>query len=41
MLQLQVTNETMAQIKKIITPFEIPVTRIEQKADDKEDTVSW
>ena len=41
MLQLQVTNETMIRIKEIVTTFEIPVTRIEQKTNDKEDTVSW
>ncbi len=30
MAQLQVTNETMTQIKKIVSTIEIPVTRIEQ-----------
>jgi hypothetical protein len=30
MVQLQVTNETMTQIKKIASTIEIPVTRIEQ-----------
>ena len=30
MVQLQVTNETMTQIKKIAKTIEIPVTRIEQ-----------
>jgi len=41
MLQLQVTNETMDQNKKIVTTFEFLVTRIEQNVNDKEDTVSW
>ena len=41
MSQLQVINETMAQIKKMVKTLEIPVTRIEQKANDKEETVSW
>ena len=41
MLQLQITNEALVPIKKIITTFEIPVTRIEQKTNDKGDTVSW
>jgi hypothetical protein len=30
MVQLQVTNETMTQIKKIVSTIEISVTRIEQ-----------
>ena len=30
MVQLQVTNETMTQIKKIAETIEIPVTGIEQ-----------
>jgi hypothetical protein len=30
MLQLHVTSETMSQIMKIITTFEIPITRVEQ-----------
>ena len=30
MVQLQVTNETMTQIKKIVLTIGIPVTRIEQ-----------
>jgi len=30
MVQLQVTNETMTQIKKISETIEVPVTRIEQ-----------
>jgi hypothetical protein len=30
MVQLQVTNETMTKIKKIVSTIEIPVTRIEQ-----------
>lgn len=30
MVQLQVTNDTMTQIKKISEAIEIPVTRIEQ-----------
>jgi hypothetical protein len=30
MVQLQVTNETMIRIKKIVATIEIPVTRIEQ-----------
>jgi len=30
MVQLQVTNESMIQITKIVTTIEIPVTRIEQ-----------
>ena len=29
MVQLQVTNETMTQIKKMVSTIEIPVTRIE------------
>ena len=30
MVQLQVTNETMTQIKKIVSTNEIPVARIER-----------
>jgi hypothetical protein len=30
MVQLQVTNEIMNQIKKMVSTIEIPVTRIEQ-----------
>ena len=30
MIQLQVTTETMTQIKKIVSTIEIPVTRTEQ-----------
>jgi hypothetical protein len=30
MVQLQVTNETMTQIKKIVSTIGIPVTRIDQ-----------
>jgi hypothetical protein len=30
MVQLQVTNEIMTQIKKIVSTIDIPVTRIEQ-----------
>jgi len=30
MIQLQVTNETMTQIKEIVETIEIPVTGIEQ-----------
>jgi hypothetical protein len=41
MLQLLITNETISQIKKMLTTFEIPVTSIEQMINAEEDTFSW